>query len=138
MDALLSHDAAALRTYRFQTQLHSLSLASPGLPQDAAAVVLLHFLQDAVLDELEQGLPVPPTATIWAKGLANVRFLQTLLPAASPPPQVPVTVQDLLDLDCPPVRVITGRDQGPPMEERAILFGHWLDAQQLDAPRHAL
>ena len=127
-----------LGTYRFQTQLHGLSLASPGLPQDAVAVVLLHFLQDTVLDELGQGLPVPPTATIWAKGLTNVYFLRTLLSAASPPPQVPVTVQDLEDLDCPPVRVITCRDQQPPTEERSILFGHWLDAQQLDALRCAL
>jgi len=57
--ALLHRPPVALHTYRFQSEYHGYPIDGEGLPRENTVCILLHFIQDAVLDELEHGFPVP-------------------------------------------------------------------------------
>ena len=67
-----------MRTYQFQSQYHGLPLDGVGLPQEYAVPLILGFMQEAILDELERGLPRPASFILWTKGADKVTFFSTV------------------------------------------------------------
>jgi len=57
--ALLHWPPVALHTYRFQSEYHGYPTDREGLPRENTVCIPLHFIQDAILDELEHGFPFP-------------------------------------------------------------------------------
>lgn len=135
---LIHGTSAALRTYRFQSEYHGLALDGVGLPQEYAVPLILGFLQEAILDELERGLPPPLSFVLWTKGAEKRDFIQQLIDSAALPPPVPIMVRNLEELDCPPAHCILGSQEHPTTEHRAVVFARWLAETRLRARRQAL
>ena len=111
-----------MRTYQFQSQYHGLPLDGVGLPQEYAVPLILGFMQEAILDELERGLPPPASFILWTKGADKVTFFQQLLETAVLPPPMPIMLRNLEDLHCPPAQVLVSSDDHPTTEHRAVIF----------------
>ena len=102
---LLGCSAEAIWTYRHQTEHHGLPISSAGLPRDLAATVLLHGLQDNLLQLLEEGNPSPNMLILWTKGAAKEQYLQQLLRNVLLP--IPFLVRNLKEVGCPPARCLS-------------------------------
>ena len=98
--ALLHRPSAPLDTYHFQCEYHGYPINGEGLPQDNVVSILLHFIQDAILDELEHGFPVPTSTLLWTKGTSKVAFLNHLLQTSLVPSPLPLLVRKLEDIEC--------------------------------------
>ena len=132
---LIHGSSAALRTYHYQSEYHGLTVDGVGLPQEYVVPLILGFLQEAILDELERGLPPPLSFILWTKGADKRDFFQQLLDSAALPPPIPIIVRNLKDLDCPPAQFILGFTEHPTMEHRAVVFARWLAETRLRSRR---
>ena len=92
-----------------------------------ASTVLFHAIQDSLLQILEDGASYPGQILIWTKGSAKAQYIATLI-GGSP---VPITVQNLEEVDCPPPRLLCPNTD-PSTTEKAMLFEEWLGQQALD------
>ena len=64
-----------------------------------------------LLDEFEQGRPVPAALTLWVKGYQQHAFFLDLIASLEPLP-VPILVLNLEDISCPPARLLIPRREG--------------------------
>lgn len=129
---LLAHDRDHLLIYRVQSAQHGWHLNSAGLPQCAVETALLTFLQDALLNALEVGHPVPTSIVLWTEGHEMLTRFSTLSLALAPLP-VPLLVKNLEDLDCPPARCLTelNPEETPTTVSKVLAFARWMEDQHL-------
>ena len=127
---LLTHSQDALRTYRFQSQLHGWPLHSTGLPQCAMDTALLIYLQDTLLDTFEDGCPVPLAITLWTKG-RYIRDLIATWVSDLPDLAVPIIVRTLDDIDCPPARELIPADRPFTTKRTALAYADWMKRHHL-------
>ncbi|KAL9962597.1 hypothetical protein ACROYT_G031713 [Oculina patagonica] len=64
---LLQDGLAAFRTYHFQTQHHGLVLSGQELPQSMAISVLIHAINEILLELTEERNPAPQLTLLWVK-----------------------------------------------------------------------
>ena len=128
---LIHGSSAALRTYRYQSEYRGLTVDGVGLPQEYVVPLILGFLQQAILDELERGLPLPLSFILWTKGADKRDFFQQLFDSAALQPPIPIITGNLEDLDCSPAQFILDSTEHPTTEHRAMVFAHWLAETRL-------
>lgn len=131
---LLQDGPAAFRTYQFQTQHHGLALAGQGLPKSMANSVLIHAINEILLELAEEGNPTPQLTLLWVKGNQKVTYMTELLSSCEAPPDLPIRVRNLEDAGCPAATKLEQEDPGPLMtHEKARLFAEWLLQKGLDS-----
>ena len=127
---LLLQSPRAIATYRHQSRLHGWQLNSTGLPQFVVSTALLAFIQDMLLDELEQGHLVPADLTLWVKGYQQQSFFLALVVTLDPLP-VPILVRNLEDISCPPARLLIPGERVLTMSKKIAAYLEWMHDHHL-------
>lgn len=130
---LLQQFPQAIATYRHQSHLHGWEINATGLPQFAAITALLTFIHDMLLDEFEQGRPVPVALTLWAKGYQQHAFFLALVATLDPLP-VPILVRNLEDLSCPPAWLLIPCERVLTTFKKITVYLEWIHDHHLGWP----
>ena len=128
--APLLQSPRAIATYRHQSRLHGWEINSTGLPQFAVSTALLAFIQDMLLDEFEQGRPVPAALTLWVKELQQHAFFLDLVASLEPLP-VLILVRNLEDTSCPPARLLIPGERVLSTSKKIAAFLEWMHDNHL-------
>ena len=113
-----------------QSRLHGWELNPTGLPQFAVSTALLAFVQDMLLDEFEQGRPVPAALTLWVKGYQQHAFFLDLVASLEPLP-VPILVRNLEDISCPPARLLIPGERVLTTSKKIAAYLEWMHDHHL-------
>lgn len=132
---LLHGSCAAMRTSHFQSQYHGLPLEGIGLPQECAVPLILGFLQEVILDELEWGLPPPASITLWTKGVKKWPFSRICFKLPSSHHRYQSWFGTWRTWTAPPAQVLLDSDDHSTTEHHAVIFARWLSETGLRPKR---
>ena len=122
---LLGRSVEAIWTYCHQKEHQGLPISLTGLPRYLASTVLLHRLQDNLLQILEEGNPSPNMLILWTKGAAKEQYLQQLLRNVLL--RIPFLVRNLKEVGCRPARCLSSDVSTTALKARVLakwLIGH--------------
>ena len=93
-------------------------------------MVLQTFIQDTLLDWMETGNAAPATIILWTKGLQKLYFFANLLNKIHFP-GLHINLQNLKDLQCPPLAQLCPAIQPWSICQKAVRLARWLAEQGL-------
>ena len=93
-------------------------------------MVLQTFIQDTLLDWMEAGNAAPATIILWTKGLQKLYFFANLLNNIHFP-GLHINLQNLKDLQCPPLAQLCPAIQPWSICQKAVRLVRWLAEQGL-------
>ena len=83
-----------------------------------------------LLDEVEQGRPVPGALTLWLKGYQQHSFFLELAASLEPLP-VLILVRNLEDISCPPARLLIPGERVLTTLKKIAAYLEWMHDHHL-------